>query len=274
MAATAAYQGWDAMMQFAYTQEPTRQNSPSNWNSYNDPSLMAMMPAAALLYRERHVAEAKTTYVLDLDAETFFGRSVSPSTSVALRTAMERGKVLVAMPHVKELPWLQRAANPAGATVMTDPDRSMLPLDATQAVSDSGELTRDWGDGLFTINTPRTRAALGWVGGRTVSLPGFELDLVTKNASVAVQSLDDRPLGASTNLLVSIGTRSVPQTNNRAPFRVEPALGTLKIKSPKGLKVYGVGDGGRQVEWPATYKDGQYLIRFDGKSPVHWLFVH
>jgi len=274
MAATATHQGWDALMQFAYTQEPPSVNSPSNWNSYNDPSLTAMMPAAALLYRERHVDEAKTTYVLDLDADTFFGRGVSPSTSVALRTAMERGKVLVAMPRVKELPWLQRHALPAGATVMTDPARSMLPLDASQATSDSGQLTRNWNDGLFTINTPRTRAALGWVGGRTVSLPGFDLEFVTKNASVAVQSLDERPLGTSTNLLVSIGTRSVPQANNRVPFRVEPALGTLKIRAPQGLKVYSLDESGRQVEWPAAYKDGQYQIRFDGKSPVHWLFVH
>ena len=274
VAASADHQGWDALMQFAYSQEPPSRNSPSNWNSYNDPSLMAMMPAAALLYRERHVAEAKTTYVLDIGANDFFGRSVSPSTSVALRTAMERGKVLVAMPRVKELPWLQRRALPAGATIMTDPDKSMLPADVSQAVSDSGELTRDWGDGLFTINTPRTRAVLGWVGGSTISLPDFELDFVTKNASVAVQSLDERPLGTSTNLLVSIGTRSVPQANNKAPFRVEPALGTLKIRSPKGLKVYGLNDDGRQVEWPATYKDGEYTIKFDGTVPVHWLLVH
>jgi len=68
VAATASHQGWDALMQFAYTQEPTNRNSPSNWNSYNDPSLMATLPAAALLYRERHVAEATSIYVLALDA--------------------------------------------------------------------------------------------------------------------------------------------------------------------------------------------------------------
>ena len=272
-AATASHQGWDALMHFAYSQEPPSRNSPSNWNSYNDPSLMAMMPAAALLYRERHVAEATSTYVVDLDENTFFGQAVSMSNSPAMRTALELGKLLIAMPQSKALPWLQRRPYPADAIVIHDPGKSMLPADATQAVSDTGELTRSWNDGVFKINTPRTRAALGWIGGKTISLPDVDFNVVTRNASIAVQSLDDVPVGGSTHLLVSIGTRSQPQPNNKA-YRVEPAAGTVSIRAPSGLKVYEVNDWGRQAEWPASYLDGRYTITLDGKKPVHWLYVH
>lgn len=274
VAATASHQGWDALMQFAYTQEPPNRNTPSNWHSYNDPSLMAMLPAAALLYRERHVAEATSTYVVDLDENTFFGKLVSPSNSPALRTALELGKLLVAMPQARALPWLRRHPNPAGATVIRDPGKSLLPPDATGSVSDTGELKRNWGDGVFTIDTPRTRAVLGWIGGKTISLPDVDFNLVTRNASVAVQSLDDNAIGASTNLLVSIGTRSQPRANNKAPFLVEPAAGTLSIRGPAGLMVYGVDDRGRLVAWPADWRDGRYVITLDGKAPVHWLYVH
>ena len=271
VAATASHQGWDALMQFAYTQEPPNRNSPSNWNSYNDPSLMATLPAAALLYRERHVAEATSTYVLDLDEATFFGQTVSPSSSPALRTAMELGKLLVAMPQAKSLPWLQRRPAPAGAVLIRDPAKALLPPDATQATSDTGELKRDWGDGVYTISTPRTRAALGWIGGRTVSLPDVDFKLATRSASVAVQSLDDKPVGASTELLVSIGTRSQPREARKGPFLVEPAAGTLTIRAPAGLKVYALGDGERPVS--TDYRDGRYTITLDGKTPVHWLVV-
>jgi hypothetical protein len=274
VAATASHQGWDALMQFAYTQEPPSRNTPSNWNSYNDPSLMAMLPAAALLYRERHVAEATSTYVVDLDENAFFGKLVSPANSPALRTALELGRLLVAMPQVKALPWLQRRPYPAGATVIRDPGKSLLPPDATHAVSDTGELTRNWSDGVFTIDTPRTRAALGWIGGRVVSLPDVDFNLVTRNASVAVQSLDGSAIGASTHLLVSIGTRSQPRANNKAPYLVEPAAGTVSLRAPAGLKVYGADDSGRLVEWPAAWRDGRYTITLDGKRPVHWLYVH
>ena len=274
MAATASHQGWDALMQFAYTQEPTSRDTPSNWHSYNDPSLMAMMPAAALLYRERHVAEATSTYVVDLDENTFFGQMISPSTSPALRTAIELGKLQIAMPQAKALSWLQRRPVPDGAIVIRDPGKSMLPLDATQVVSDTGELSRNWEDGVFTIDTPRTRAALGWIGGKSISLRDVEFNLATRNASVAVQSLDDAPIAASTNLLVSIGTRSQPRANNKAPFLVEPAAGTVRIHAPPGLKVYGVDDSGHLEEWATTYAEGWYTITLDGKTPVHWLYVH
>jgi hypothetical protein len=273
-AATASHQGWDALMHFAYSQDPPSRNSASNWNSYNDPPLMAMMPAAALLYRERHVAEATSTYVVDLDENAFFGQAVSVSNSPAMRTALELGKLLIAMPQSKELPWLQRRAYPADATVIRDPGKSMLPPDATQVVSDTGELRRSWDAGVFTINTPRTRAALGWIGGKAISLPDVDFNLVTRNASVAVQSLDDDPIGASTNLLVSIGTRSQPQSNGKTPYLVEPAAGARIATVPAGLKVYGVIDGDRLVEWMAPYRDGRYTIALDGKTPVHWLYVH
>ena len=273
VAATASHQGWDALMQFAYAQVPPNRDAPSNWNSFDDPSLMAMLPAAALLYRERHVAEATSTYVVDLDAAAFFGQPISPASSPALRTAMELGKLLVAMPQTRSLPWLQRHPLPAGATVIRDPARSLLPADATQAVSDTGELKRDWGDGVFTIATARTRAALGWIGGRTIALPDVDIALATRNASVAVQSLDDAPIGLSTRLLVSIGTRSQPRVANKRPYLVEPAAGTVSVKAPPGLKVYGYNDSGRLVEWKADYRDGCYTIALDGKSAVHWLFV-
>ena len=273
VAATASHQGWDALMQFAYAQDPTSYNRVTNWNSYNDPSLMAMLPAAALLYRERHVAEATSTYVLDLDEDAFFGQVVSPSNSPALRTALELGKVLVAMPQTKALPWLQRRPPPAGAIVIRDPARSMLPADATQAISDTGELQRNWDDGVFTIATPCTRAALGWIGGKAITLRDVEINLVTRNASVAVQSLDGVPVGASTNLLVSIGTRSQPRAGNKAPFLVEPAAGTVSIRGPSGLKVSAIDDSGRSAERAAVYRDGHYVITLDGKAPVHWLYV-
>ncbi|MET0381975.1 MAG: hypothetical protein ABW032_00980 [Burkholderiaceae bacterium] len=270
IAATASHQGWDALMHFAYTQEPTSANHPSNWNSYNDPSLLAMMPAAALLFRERHVAEATTTYVFDPGADALYGKAISAANSVALRTAIERGKLLIAMPPSKELPWLRTKPAPRGAVVLRDPGQSQLPADAAQASSDTGELVRNWDDGVFTIDTPRTRAAMGWIGGRTIALPDVSIAMETPNASVAVQSLDGKPIEASSDLLISIGTRSQPQANNKAPFLSEPAVGVLKIKAVPGLEASTPGADG-DARWPSTYQSGAYTIRLDGKLPTHWL---
>jgi hypothetical protein len=46
----ASLQGWDALMQFAYSVDPLNSNGgPSAWQSFNDPALLATLPAAALL---------------------------------------------------------------------------------------------------------------------------------------------------------------------------------------------------------------------------------
>ena len=51
MAAMASHQGWDALLHYAYSQEPFRgTGSPSNWHGWNDPSLLPMLSAGASGY--------------------------------------------------------------------------------------------------------------------------------------------------------------------------------------------------------------------------------
>ena len=102
----------------------------------------------------------------------------------------------------------------------------------------------------------------------------FLLNLQTRNASVAVQSLDDAALGASGNVLVSIGTRSLPQQGNRAPFAVEPLAGSIAVKAPAGLTAWRNGPFNQWIALPAAYQDGSYQIELDGKLPVQWIALH
>lgn len=273
IAAMASHQGWRALMHYAYSQEsPRDQGSPSNWHSYNDPSLLPMLSAAALMYRRGDVREATTTYVYDPGAEAFFGQATSAGNSPALRTAAEQGKLLIAMPATPQLPWLKRREPPAGAIIIKDPTRSLLPEGAQEATSDTGELTHNWAKGTYTINTARTQAAMGWIGVSTVALPALRLDLQTRNAAVALQSLDDAVLGNSKDLMISIGTRSQPQPNSRkAPFIVEPLTGHIEVKAPAGLKLYRNGPFNQWIEHPVGYQSGRYQIELDGSLPIQWL---
>lgn len=275
IAAMASHQGWNALMHYAYTQEsPLDAGSAGNWHSYNDPSLLPMLSAAALMYRRGDVHEAKTTYVYDPGAEAFFGQATSAGNAPALRTAAEKGKLLIAMPATPQLPWLKRRAPPEGATIIKDPSRSLLPEGAQEVTSDTGELTHNWAKGTYTINTARTQAALGWIGGAEVRLPAVRLNLATRNASVAVQSLDDAALGPSGHVMISIGTRSQPQPGNTTPFLVEPLAGSIAVKAPAGLKAYRNGPFNQWIALPSTYQDGSYRIELDGKLPVQWIALH
>jgi hypothetical protein len=66
---------------------------------------------------------------------------------------------------------------------------------------------------------------MGWIGGRRIALADVEIAAKTRNATVAVQNLDDNPINASRTILISLGARSVPKTGNRVPFHSEPVVG-------------------------------------------------
>ena len=82
VAAMASHQNWSAPIQFAYAQQGLASaGRPGNWEAYNDPALLATMPAAALLFRRGDVREATKTYVLDPGENALFQSAISPTTS-------------------------------------------------------------------------------------------------------------------------------------------------------------------------------------------------
>jgi hypothetical protein len=277
IAASASMQGWNAVMFYAYSQEALNENrsTPSIYQAYNDPALMASMPAAALLYRQNHVREADITYVFAPSKEMLFDRPTSAATSVALRTASERGKLLIALPQVPELPWLQRSIVPTGARILRDPEQAQIAAGASEIVSDSGELKRNWSQGTFTIDTPRTQAAMGWIGGKAIALADVKINMATRNAVIAVQSRDGNPIGQSRNIMISVGARSIPRAADSLPFYSEPVEGEILIRAPPGLKL-GAWDArtGQVRRLPTVYRDGQYVLALDPSLKSSWLLLH
>ena len=141
--------------------------SPETWSTYHDPSLTGIMPAAALLFRRGHVSPARKTYCFMPSADVFFGRDLSPDTSATIRTLAEQSKLTIGMPEVRELPWLKPSQPTGDLTVVTDPDHDFIPEGQSFVRSDTGELMRDWEKGIHTIDSPRTQAVSGWIGGKS-----------------------------------------------------------------------------------------------------------
>ena len=280
VAGSASLQGFDALMQYAYSQGPldesyvSKWSIPNNWEGFNDPALMSMMPAAALLYRRGDVQEAKTAYVFAPTPEQLFGQPISPTTSVALRTAVEKGKLLVAMPETKELPWLEPSKIPPGARLITDPNQSLIDPDANFAISDTGELRRDWNQGTYTIDTARTQAAMGWIGGRQINLADVNIAVTTGNATVAVQSLDQQNISESRRILISLSATSVPESGGRLPYHSEPVIGHITVRAPGGLRLYKqAAPASAPQTLSAPYENGRYQISLDKNLGTYWLML-
>ncbi len=271
MAALSALQGWDGIMQYGYSQLSLNQTGlTDNYSSFNDPALMALMPASALLYRQGHVAAANRTYALSLSANDFFGKSTSPGSSATIRTLMEQSKLVVDIPEVKELPWLEDTQVEASTTKIADTNRDFIPPGQDFVTSDTGELTRHWRDGTYTVNTPKSQIAMGWLGGKEITLDNISVEFENRITAAAVQSLDDQPIENAEDILISLASRTEPASANRLPYFSEPLNGTLKIKAKSGLMLYKFDLQGQTSAMPFEYQNGEYIIDFTKDLDSYW----
>lgn len=274
VASQASFQGWDAIMQYAYAQEPlTGHGSPSNWHAYNDPSLLSTMPAAALMYRRGDLKSAITTYVLDLGKDALFNQPVTPDNSAFIRTATELGKLVIAMPAVKELPWLQKSDIPSDARIFKDPNASLLKAGTMEAISETRELKHNWQKGYLTVNTPMTQAVVGRIDNEKFILDDVEILSNTPSATIIVQSADEATIRKSKKIIISLAARSIPETNEKLPFVSEPVEAKLLINAPKGLKLYVHFTEQKKKEIPVLYERGRYAINLEKNAETYWMYL-
>jgi len=274
LASLAGLQGWDALMQYAYTQVSSKKaDRPSNWHAFNDPALLAMFPAGALLYRRGDVQPAQNTYYLSLSPEILTGRKISPATSKTIRTLAEQSKLRIALPAIPELPWLTPGSVPQDGIIIRNPDQDFIPEGQDFVCSDTKEICRNWVRGVATINTPKSQIASGWIGGGLIKLDNLLLRIKTANASIAVQSLDGVALSKSAKILISMAAQSVPVSPRKLPFLSEPVEGILQIQAREGLKLYALNAVGYKKALNVKRVNGKYIIPLDGKLGTYWLML-
>jgi len=283
VAAIGALQGWDAPMLYAYSQDPVHDplEHPKNismWSSWIDPQLQALMPAAAVMYRRGDVKPAAKTFVVDLGREGTYDTRRTPDDSPAIRTLVEQSRLLVDLADVPELDWDAGGKRPAGAKVVAL-DHDALPAEATRVQSDTGEIVRDWVAGVQTIDTARSQAAIGWIGGRRIELSSTRVEVDTPKAAVVFTALDDRPIATSQNILVTLVGRAEPGPGPALPYRSEPIGGRIAIASKAGalelvpLSGRSRGKPGERVGSKSTTDGDWQVFEIPKRVVTHWYLL-
>lgn len=275
VASISALQGWDAPMIYNYSQRTFgKPDRPTTWSTFPDPALTGMMPAAAILYRQAHVAEAKNTYCLMLDRQNLYDRSSRPGNMASLRTLVEQSKVTIGLPDVGQLDWDSQTKVARGVKATAEIDKDFIPAGGDFVRSDTGELTRNWATGFQAIDTDRTQAVHGWIGGETIRLRHVGFDIATPKAAVAVSSLDSKPISESQRILITAIARVVASPGGTMPLLSEPVRGTLGIRAPEGLRLIPLaGDGTQLPPLPADYADGRYTVKLPAERGTHWFLL-
>jgi hypothetical protein len=90
-----------------------------------------------------------------------------------------------------------------------DPLLARFHLQAKKTVSsDTGELLWDYGKGIFSIDTRRTQAAVGFLGNKKMALKNISLSVKSPSfVSFCLSSLTEEPISSSKKLLLSVASR-------------------------------------------------------------------
>jgi hypothetical protein len=275
LASIAALQGWHAPMLYNYAQTEIRpQGSVGKWDTYFDPALCGVMPVAALAYRQGHISPARSAYCLALDAAGVFDRGVNALSSPTIRTLVEQSRLTIALPAVKELPWV-KPSQPADVTVVADFDRDFIPAGQSVVRSDTGELSRDWELGIHTIDTPLTQAVSGGIGGKTLKTRHATFQFHTPKAVVALSSIDKEPIASSRFILITAVARAVATPGERTPMLSEPVTGTIGLQTTvEDLELLSLGPDGRVVGRATPARaDGVLTVPIPGPRGTHWFVL-
>ncbi len=272
VAAISSLQEWDAPILYGYAQHRLRKpRRAQNWSSFNDPAVMGVMPVAALIFRRGDVRPAERTYCFSIPRDALFDQSITGESSATIRTLMERHRLVIALPAVPELPWLKAGVCPQGAQVISALNQDFLPAGEDFVESDTGQIRRDWIAGIQNIDTPRSQVAVGWLGGKQITLGDTNIAIETRKSLVAVQSLTDAPIATSERVLLTIMAQVTPSEDNSTPYRSRPVVGRLSIRAPPGLSLHPLSAQGKRMQALATsYQDGRYEIELPADMATHW----
>lgn len=278
IAAIGALQGWDALVLYCYSQVPVAPpRQVHEFTAWVDPSMLGLNPASAIMFRRGDVRQATQTVVLAPTAADVFEKRRNSESSVAIRTLAEQHRVVLQLPKVDALPWLPKPPPPPeGAEVTPDLDRDFLPADAREVTSDTREIRRNWVAGIQTIDTPRSQVVSGWLGGQPVRTRDVTFTIENPKASVAVVSLDGKPIASSAKLLVTVLGQSVYEEEARA-WLSEPIAGRIAVRNANRLQLFPLSASARGVpstppQDPAS-PGAPGIQAFDLPATTHWLLL-
>ncbi|MGD9518480.1 MAG: hypothetical protein AB7W28_03105 [Armatimonadota bacterium] len=264
LAAVAALQDWDGLTVYTYAHTSERMPSTNHlsgaFETFNDPAVFGLFPHAALIFRRGDVQPAREKWVV-----------VVPEEQIASANSLSAWgvKALIGTPEAHQVAMALRQA-PEGVDRVLRPNEQVFTAQ-DPVKSDTGQLFHTPAAGYCTIDSPRTQAAMGFLGeAGQLSLSGLTLFCKTDFATVAASSLTEEPLEASRRVLVTAVGR-VENTGTRydvthrrlvnsgkAPILCEPVTGRVSLKtSVRGLKVYPLTpDGKRREALPARWDKG------------------
>lgn len=257
-------------------------NLDSPFSFTEDPVQRSIFPASSIMFNRGDVQEAQSGYYVsyDSDSEIYigqgtdkFGKTVwlgqhyNPNLSRHALIGKTGIKFYDVTSSATSDSWINDAA--------TSYTNKELNGEAVTYTSSTGELITDLGQSIFKVNTLKSQAVTGYIGGKTVETKNLKLNVTNDFAAVMLTSLNDNSIANSNRILLSLvgNSRNHGQVLSEDgkyikiggdnTILTEQIVGTVTIKGVSGnYKVYSLNsDGSRKAEIAVT-NNGDGTISF------------
>lgn len=267
MASAGSLQDWNGLILYAYRQNGSGEISEFKgpYNLLIDPMMMGIMPVSALIFRRGDVRAARKCLGIHWSPEMLYGKKKYCAGFVPFyNTCVETHKLVAGI----ESP-------PGEAQAIFLPDKRFSRGGMATVQSDTGELLRDMDNRMLTINSGRTKGAIGDFRKQKEILLGPVLFKIESDlAAVFLSSLDMLPLEKSQRILItSVGRAENSGTvwnlggdqllaEGQAPVLTKSVEGEIVLDRHDAghFRLFALKGDGKSVPKEMAAKDGQVSI--------------
>lgn len=181
------------------------------FDTYNDPAKFGLFYHAALMLRRQDVQEAREWVSIKFPHHTAVKNIIYPKdVSASMAGDVYMHKVSSRLEGMEPFADREIPYNLPAGSHMELSDAGDLTIVTNEnyeppkkLISDTGELIRDLEHQIGIVDSPRTKAVYGFVGGHTLELNGLTVTAETDFATIALSSLSYAPIGESENILLT-----------------------------------------------------------------------
>ncbi|NOZ19449.1 MAG: cellulase family glycosylhydrolase [Planctomycetes bacterium] len=310
LASFAALQDWDGIFLFTYSNGSGKWDQKKISGYFNidtNPTKIMLMAIGAAMFRRGDVSPAQSEIRLTVPRSQVVPHLLECKTDLSRawqeagveRTDAIRRRLSIAFTG---LPGAIHAGpvSPVYALLDAFVGIASMPIQLVKGtpaepekrfVSDTGEIDwdlREKGAELYSVNSPVTKAAVGFIGGRAVNLGGLRVAVrPTRNnfAVVALTAVDGKPVEKSDRLLL-VAISNVENTGmvwdekrttvlrrwGKEPTIAEGIQGVVSLAcNGRRARVFALDPAGkRKADVPATIEADKLIFHMDPRHETLW----
>ena len=249
------------------------------FDTFNDPAKFGLFYHAALIMRRGDVAESRRFLAVPYKGIMASDRNAELPDGKDHILCQDDFPALDGAAEVVKIGTLPEGVEKPAHAELHDGSKRIVPGDAVEFVSESGELYRNSAKKLAYIDTERTKAAYGFLGAAgEIKLKNLKIKCENPFAVIALSSLTDAPLTESDNILLTAVGRAdntdtvynnegtVQYSKGHGPVQAEVIAADIELESSQtGFHVEAITSHGMHIgRTEVTEKDGKVSFHIGG----------